>query len=60
MSRRFERYTEEQLEIRERRSQAAIEAEIRILKEITLELAARNSSRMEPVSAVPQGAADRQ
>lgn len=58
--RRFEHHTERELEVRERRSQAAIEAELRILKEITLERAARNSVRMEPESAVPQGAADRQ
>ena len=49
-----------ELETRERRSLAAIEAELRILKDIALERAARRSVTMDPEPAVPlSGAAGR-
>jgi hypothetical protein len=58
--RRFEHYTEEELNARERRSMAAIEGEHQNLVQIAVEREIRRSGRMESELAVPQGAASDQ
>jgi len=60
MSRRFEHYTEEELNARERRSLAAIEGEHQNLVQIAVERELRRSVRIRSELAVPQGAASKQ
>jgi len=56
-ARRFEHFTDEELEARERRSRSAIEGELRCLDELAQERAIRRSAKIEIGSAAPQGAA---